>query len=320
MACAAEHWYGLDYALQHTTWVPPDRFGHQGWQTGGDLLNRLTVLPDHVGDWLWQKHPFAPSVLGYGVERVRVDLRSGDRLAAALKLALVTHYLADIVAVSHTWLEFIGDDTDYVVVDGRSACKHFHDPVEIRVAALLPEWPVPPPSRPSGPWSEAIRTGIARAYALGRELFDAYFAGVSTLAPAAEQAVTPPLDCLNAIQRCGVINAAQAVWYLWELVADETDSLPWQAHQVEHWTLQPVLDWTADEIRERLADPATVPAFHEAQGWAGGALFAATETISPAAQEQLAVWKRERQAWRSGPMAGVLPAKPTELIRAAWRP
>jgi hypothetical protein len=37
-----------------------------------------------------------------------------------LKLALLSHYWHDIIAVSHTWLDFFGDEVDFV----RGAFSH----------------------------------------------------------------------------------------------------------------------------------------------------------------------------------------------------
>jgi hypothetical protein len=323
MACSEEHWFGLDYAMRHCSWLPPDRFGYQGWQAGRvDLFNRLTVLPDRVGDWLWQKFPFAPAVLRIGLQRVRRDVDAGAPRAAALKLALLSHYLADIVAVSHTWLDFFGDEIDFEYGGGRDAFSHFYNSVEERVAPLLAQWQVPPPAANSPRRFAAYHEPcLSRAYELGKAVFDAYFASLARAPLKDASGEPPPLESLNELQRQGVENACVAVWALWEWgVRDGGEGLPGDERQAQHWTLKPLLEWSADEIEARALQPETVAAFQQAQGWTKSDIFRALQRCSPAAQAEGALWQAQRDEWRTGTMAGILPPRPQRLVTVDWRP
>jgi hypothetical protein len=323
MACSEEHWFGLDYAMRHCSWLPPDHFGYQGWQAGSaDLFNRLTVLPDRVGDWLWQKFPFAPAVLRFGRRRVRRDIDAGAPRAAALKLALLSHYLADIVAVSHTWLDFFGDETDFEYGGRWDVFSHFHNSVEERVAPLLAQWQVPPPAAASPHrFAAYYEPCLSRAYELGQAVFDAYFDSLARTPVPIASGEPPPLEPLNELQRQGVENACVAVWAFWEWGArDGGEGVPGDERQVRHWTLKPLLDWSAEEIEARALQPETIAAFQQAQGWARSDIFRTPQRCSEAAQEEGALWRAQRDQWRAVAMAGILPPRPQRLITVDWRP
>jgi len=58
MACCAEHWFTLDFALNHASWTS-GRFEYAGWQTGAeDPFNHMEIYPDEICDWLYQKAPY----------------------------------------------------------------------------------------------------------------------------------------------------------------------------------------------------------------------------------------------------------------------
>ncbi|MFA0749956.1 MAG: hypothetical protein SLRJCFUN_000359 [Candidatus Fervidibacter sp.] len=320
MACADEHLFALDYAMRHCSWLPDDRWGYRGWRAGkDDIFNRLTLLPDIVHDWLWQKFPYAPSVIAYGLRCLRQDWQRGDKRSVALKLALLSHYLHDIVAVSHTWLDFCGDEVDFV----RGAFSHFHDPVENRMTRFLPTLIVPTP-KVDGDFVAVFRTALRRAYELGKAIFDAYFASLHRFAPkATEEAITPPLEALDEWQKEGIVNACFAVWALWELGVQGETELPFDEDDVRRWTLKPLMESSADEIEaavqleglgERVAE------WQQKQGWKGSDIFRAHERCSEEAVREYQRWQRKRDEWRQKEMAGILPPRPSIPITVHWRP
>ncbi len=318
MACAAEHWFVLDYALRHCSWVPEDRFGYSGWQAGkDDIFNRLTVLPDIVQDWLWQKFPYTPSVIAFGLQHIRRDWQQGRWRTAALKLALLSHYLADIVAVSHTWLDFFGDEVDFAL----GAFKHFHDTVENRVANLLPTLIVPPPAL-EGDFATIFRKAVRRAYDLGQAVFNAYFDSLQQVAPApTAEPITPPLEPLNDLQQEGVANACYAVWALWEKgVRDGGAGLPFDEDDVKRWTLKPLMECDGEEIEEQVLSPERIAEWQKLQGWTGSDIFRDHERCSPEAVAEFVRWQQKRDQWRKEEMADLLPPRPASLIHAHWRP
>jgi hypothetical protein len=320
MACAQEHLFVLDYAIRHCSWLPHDRFGYQGWQAGKeDVFNRLTLLPDMVHDWLWQKFPYAPSVIAYGLKCIRRDLEAGQKRAAALKLALLSHYWHDIIAVSHTWLDFFGDEVDFV----RGAFSHFHDTVENRVAQLLQTLTVPPPDS-GGDFASTFTTAARRAYELGKQVFDAYFASLNQVAPEpTDEAIMPPLDALDRWQKLGVINACQAVWAMWELGALSHDDLPFDEADVERWTLRPLIEGDAETIEASIGDEVLahqIAEWQRRQGWRGSDIFRAHEKCSEEALREYRRWQAKRDLWRQETMAGILPPRPKTPITANWRP
>ncbi len=320
MACAAEHLFGLDYAMRNCSWLPNDRFGYQGWQVGKeDVFNRLTLLPDIVHDWLWQKFPYAPSVIAYGLNCIRRDWGAGDKRTAALKLALLSHYLHDIVATSHAWLDFFGDEVDFA----HGAFRHFHDAVENRIANLLPAISVPMPSV-EGNFVAAFQATVKRAYELGRKVFETYFASLQNVSPEpTDEAITPPLEPLDEWQIAGVVNACLAVWALWELGVQSNDDLPFDEGDVSRWTLKPLMESNAeaiekavqlDGLEERVAE------WQRKQGWKGSDIFRVHERCSPEAVREYQRWQEKRDEWRKNEMAGILPPRPTNPITANWRP
>lgn len=333
MASVEEHWFTLDYAMRHCSWLPEDRFGYEGWEAGGeDIFNLLTALPDNVGDWLWQKAPFASSVVRFGLQRIRQDAEASG-LSAALKMALLSHYLADAVSVSHTWLDFMGDETDFAFDERHEAIRHFHDPVECRVAGLLRSFVVSDESGVAAdrtfvpdydrvPFASEYQRSVTRAYTLGKELFDLYFANLKRVAAhQTTEAAIPPLETLNTVQLRGVENTCRAMWALWEWgLRDGGEGLPYDERHVKHWTLKPLLEWSAEELIARASLPETITAFRQSQGWSGGDIFRAPERCSEQAREELALWQKDREEWRTVNMAGVLPPRPTARIDVGWRP
>jgi len=322
MACGEEHLFVLDYAIKHCSWLPDDRFRYQGWRAGlKDKFNRLAILPDMVHDWLWQKLPYAPSVIAYGLQRVRCDFEAGKKLTTALKLALLSHYLHDIIAVSHTWLDFIGDEVDFTY----DALRHFHDPVENRVAHLLPALVVPPPSR-DGEFSAIFSQALSCAYELGKRVFDAYFDSLHQVAPEpATGALTPPLELIDEELKLGVVNACKAVWALWELgmVSEGENALSFDEADVRRWTLRSLLDSDAEAIEaviseERLSE--RISEWQLQQGWHGSDIFHAHERCSEEALQEYQRWQAKRDEWRQSAMAGILPPRPKAQITRDWRP
>jgi len=270
-----------------------------------------------------------------GLERIRRDVDT-DKHLAALKMALLTHYLCDTMSVSHTWLDFFGDETDFEFDERHAAIKHFHDPVENRVPELVVSHEAQRSGVvPSGDgtslrcvpdyercfftvYQECLKT----AYALGKQVFDAYFAALNRIAPQPSvQALTPPLEPLDELQRRGLANSCRAVCALWEFgVRDGGEGLPFDERYVLRWTLKPLLDWSADDLRGPAFQKEVIAGFQRVQGWAAGDIFRAHDRCSPQALEELALWQRQRDEWRAVAMAGLLPPRPKKLIPAHWRP
>jgi len=238
--------------------------------------------------------------------------------------------------VSHTWLDFFGDETDFEFDERHAAIKHFHDPVENRV----PELVVSHEAQRSGVVPSGDGTSLRyvpdykqcfftvyqeclkAAYALGKQVFDTYFAVLNRVAPQlGTQALTPPLDALDELQRRGLENSCRAVWALWEFgVRDGGEGLPFDERYVRRWTLKPLLDWSADDIRGPAFQKEVIAGFQRVQGWAAGDIFRAHDRCSPQALEELALWQRQRDEWRAVAMASLLPPRPKKLIPAHWRP
>lgn len=313
MASWTQHHFELDFALQHASWRPAERVGYAGWQAGAsrDPFNRLATYPDEVGDWLWHKEPWSGAALCWGLERTRESLARGDLRAGALKLALLSHYCIDPLAVSHAWLELLGEIEDFADAPSLMA---FHDPVENLPADVVA---TAAPIGRDEPFGRLYVPARTRAYALGTQTFDTFFArgaqacwplvvaGIENSAPVAlalaEAAAEPePSQALDGLERLDpeYVEAATRDWVLRDIF-EAPD---------------------ADAILSRLADPSHKAALQERQGWQGSDLFFAPDRCTRHARSVYARWRSDRDAWLAS-QAGPRPAacRP-EKITADWRP
>ncbi|OGV72738.1 MAG: hypothetical protein A3K19_02875 [Lentisphaerae bacterium RIFOXYB12_FULL_65_16] len=303
MACHAEHWNTLDFALNHASWTRA-QFGYSGWRAGGkDPFNRLTTYPDEIRDWLYQKPPRVTSVIDIGLAAAHEAFAVGRTRLAAARLAFTGHYLADALAVSHTWLDFIADESMFE--SGEVIHKHFHDPVEYPAVDYIHE-AQPKPVIDPRPFPDIFADAQRRAYAIGRDIFDAFFAG---------REVRP-------LVLAGVENSAQTMLCLFESV--RTAQLPCAApadieRTQREWVLMPMFEWE-DEVLSRPFEPATIRGFKSALGYEGGDIFTALDRCTPPARADGLRWRDERRVWRATTMRGILPPNPVSKVGPDWRP
>lgn len=303
MACHEEHCFTLDFALNHASWTA-GRLGYQGWRSAGrDPFNRLTVYPDVICDWLYQKPPRARSAIDLGMRAAREALCSGRERLAAARLALTAHYVTDALAVSHTWLDFIADESTFESAEVMHKC--FHDPIEYPVGGYVEL------ARPTGggvpqPFAEAFAAAESQAYELGRRIFVAFFEGK---------------DVRPLVLR-GVENTAETLLCLFEGVRTEQDALapPESCERTRReWVLAPLLTW-GEEVLVRPFQEETVRELKKRLGYEGGDIFTALARCTPHAREDGLRWQEQRREWRATTMKGILPSNPVDKVGAGWRP
>lgn len=303
MACHAEHWFVLDFALSHARWTR-GQFGYAGWRAGTkDPFNRLTTYPDEICDWLYQKPPRVLSVIDLGLASAQAAFAAGNQRLAAARLAFTGHYLTDALAVSHTWLDYIADEPMFE--SGEVIHKHFHDPVEYPAVGYVHE-AHPAPAADSRPFAAILRDAQARAYMIGQEIFAAFFAG---------REVKP-------LVLTGIENSAAAMLALFESVRTPPAALapPAECERTRcEWVLMPLLEW-GDEVLARPFEPATIRGFKTALGYEGGDIFTALDRCTPAARADGLRWQDERRLWRATTMRDILPPNPEAKVDPGWRP
>ncbi|NOZ21300.1 MAG: hypothetical protein GXP25_09440 [Planctomycetes bacterium] len=304
MACGTEHWFVLDFAMRHTSWRP-DRFKYGGYQRKTmDVFNHLAIYPDIVADWLWQKPPWVRSAIDAVLSTARASKNTGDELGAVGKLALASHYVADSLAVSHTWLDFIADQDQFESPE--VIHKRFHDPVENQVADFI-EKANPEPAPKGVPFRTVYDEAWTKAYEIGRQIFQRFFRDESVE------------DLLIA----GVENSAQAVHAMFESVEHEFLLLshPTKVTRArEKWVMRHLLDMTGNEITSLPFKKDFVAKMKNEVGYEGGAIFFDLPSCAPHAQEEGKRWHQERIRWREVTMAFILPPRRQQPITADWRP
>jgi len=306
MACWQQHHFELDFALRNASWRPAERFGYAGWRAGakGDAFNRLATYPDEIADWLWQKEPWFEAALRFGLGSAQASFARGDLKAAALKFALLSHYVVDVLAVSHTWLEFIGEIEDFA---DEPSLKAFHDPVENLPAEELAR---ARPAASDGDFDRLYPAAVARAYALGQQAFQTYFE-------------CDARACWPLVVE-GIASSAPVALALAEAVAtpgpSSTPHSALRTPQCSEWVMRVIFEApNAEAILEHLADPRQRAAVQERLGWKGGDVFFAPEKCSPQARAAYGRWRADRDVWRANQMRTVLSSRPAEKITAAWR-
>lgn len=303
MACGIEHWYVCDFALRRQTWYSPD-LGYGGWQAHGqDPYNRIATFPDAVADWLWQKPPWVSTSIDYGLGKARRDWQRGDMLSAAAKLALVSHYVADSLAVSHTWLDFIGDESD---ADGSDTFHLFHDPVENPVGEYIQDATPVVPARPADA-RQYLADATLAAYRIGRQIFEAFFAG---------EPVRPWV--LEGAKR-----SAEACWVVFDMVTRATPSATSavELRRAEsEWVMAPLFDMSGEDLLRECSGPKLLAQLKERLGYQGGDIFCRLDRCAPHARQAAEQWRADRRRWRAIDMATILPPAPTQTITADWRP
>ena len=304
MACWAEHLFVLDFAVRHASWQPaPEYFG---WRAGtNDPHNHLAIYPDEICDWLWQKEPRVRAVLDYGLGRARADYQAGALLGASLKLALLSHSTADAVAVSHTWLDHIGDETDFESPEVLHLA--FHDPVEYPVGEYI-DGAQPTAGPPAPSFAAAFEEAQSEAYHLGRRVYNAFFAG---------EDVRPPM-------LRGVENSARLALRLFEAAATPAEPLLTDPAAVadvsRRWVLRHVFEMPGTRIVAEAFRTEFIERLWAELGYRGAGVFDPPSRCRPEVYADRLLWEEERRQWRAGPMAGILPPKAPAPIGADWRP
>lgn len=304
MACGMEHFFVLDFAMRNTSWKP-DRFGYRGYkEQTKDVFNYLAIYSDILADWLWQKSPWVRSSIDYALACARESKKAGDDLGATAKLSLACHYVADAMAVSHSWLDYIADETQFESSD--VIHKYFHDPVEYPVADYIHRaQPSPAPKGASfrGLYEEAQK----KAYEIGKKIFVQFFHG-------------RPVEDLVLL---GIANSAQACHALFESLEQEPEllSTPEQVRTArEKWVMRHLLKMSGEEITTRPLDKTFTAKMKMEVGYEGGAIFTDLKSCAPHAQKESLRWRKERKRWREVTMRGILPPMRKGKIGATWRP
>ncbi|MEW6355407.1 MAG: hypothetical protein AB1696_03705 [Planctomycetota bacterium] len=304
MACGTEHWFVLDFAMQHASWRPGHiKYGGYEKKTM-DVFNHLAIYPDIVADWLWQKPPWVRSSIDAALSSARASKNTGDVLGAAAKLALASHYVADSLAVSHAWLDFIADEDQFESAE--VIHKDFHDPIENQIADFIAKAkPTPAPS--GAPFRTVYDEAWARAYEIGRKIFHRFFRHESVE------------DLLIA----GVENSARAVHALFENVEGEFVLLSHPtkvARAREEWVMRRLLDMSGNDLIVKPFEKTFIADMKKEVGYEGGDIFFRLDRCTPQAQEQGKRWRQERLHWREVAMAFILPPRREKPITADWRP
>ena len=290
MACHEEHWFLLAAGTRRTSWRGRVFEAYAGWRAGGEeLLNRLAVLSDSIGDWLWHVPPRSEAALQVGAAQVTADLAAGDEEAAALKAAFLSHYVVDPLAVAHAWLDYIGEREDF---DSAEALHAVHDPVENVVLGRLDGVGESEPS--AGDFGEAYAACLRRSYGIaggifrrweengrgkprGEDYLDLCFAGIRNAA-----------GCMPAFFD-GLYGGAIRL-----MSDDEAQRL------TARWPVREVLAWPAERWRAEVLQPDTVAGLRASLEWNTHSPYFEPELASEPAQADYAAYRRERAAWREG--------------------
>ena len=311
MACWTQHHFELDFALRRASWRPAEQFGYAGWQTGAkaDPFNRLATYPDEICDWLWHKQPWSEAAVCLGLACARESFARGDLKAAALKFALLSHYVIDALAVSHSWLDFLGEIEDFA---DEASLKAFHDPVENLPADELAR---ARPVATDETFDRIYPASVRRAYELGKETCDTFHArGAEACWPLVVAGVDSSAPVLLALAEAVLAERAPLNRAL-GLESGFVDAV------TRGWVMRAIFEApNAQTILDHLADPQQGIALRERLGWKGSDIFFAQEKCSSQARAMYARWREDRERWRSEQMGGVLPARPAERITADWRP
>ncbi len=296
MACSTEHFFLLNAGIAAARWRPAAFAAYGGWEVGAaEPLNRLAVLADAVGDWLWHVPPRSEAALQYGAARVRRDLERGDEQAAAWKAAYLTHFVIDPLAVAHSWLDFFGEREDF---PSPEALHAVHDPVENVIADHLDR--VPALALPAGEFGAMYRAALRRSYALGEQAYQRFqVAGEAT--PRGEDY----LDLLVA----GIENSAPVVGAFFDALAEGgVELVPDELveRRTARWPSKLWLDWGADRLEAELFEPQTTTRLKAALGWHGRNVFFDRAGLDPAAAEDYAAYQADRRDWRQEYLVGEL--------------
>ncbi|MEA3399632.1 MAG: hypothetical protein U9R79_00170 [Armatimonadota bacterium] len=275
MACHAEHEYLLDVALAH---LPEEVRACVDEGTAHELC----VLPDRVGEWPWHKPPLSLWVLELGGGEVRRAMEAGDRAGAGYTLSLLHHYAVDTLAVSHAWLDFLGEMEDFESIE--VLAEDYHDPVENCIVGALEGLSVPDTAR-TGRLREQWPRSVRRCYAIGAAIHEAFLGGEDVLELCLE-GVRNTAECMPALV-AALLNGDVG------LAGKEQVRLAG-----ELWPLADLLTWSGERIAAEATSDQAVARWQARRGYADADIFFAPESCGPAALKVREHYLAGRRQWR----------------------